>query len=176
MKMRCVVVAMVLSSSALAAQAPADKPGAEQKNLARFVGTWKMEGTMEATPLGPGGKFTGTESCRLWEGGWHLVCDNSAQGPMGNVKGHMLLTYDRAAKQYRYFSVHNMPDAEMATGTYSGNTWTWNGTMEQAGQKIQSRFTIVEKSATVHTFSWEMSMDGKSWMKVMAGTSTKSGR
>lgn len=174
MKVRCVVAAMILASSAVGAQAPADKPGAEQKNLARFVGNWKMEGTMEATPLGPGGKFTGTESCRLWEGGWHLVCDNSAQGPMGNVKGHMLLTYDRAAKHYRYFAVHNMADAEMATGTYSGNTWTWNSTMEQAGQKIQSRFTIVEKSPTVHTFSWEMSMDGKSWMKVMAGTSTKS--
>ena len=173
--MRWTMAAVVLCSAGLAAQPPAEKPGAEQKHLARFAGNWKMEGTMEATPLGPGGKFTGTESCRMWEGGWHLVCDNSAQGPMGNMKGHTTITYDRASKQYRYFAVHNMPDAETAIGTLTGNTWTWNGTMDQGGQKIQSRFMIVEKSPTVHTYTWEVSMDGKTWMKVMSGTSTKAG-
>jgi hypothetical protein len=165
-------------ASAAFAQAPPPaqpKPGAEQKNLARFAGTWKMEGNMEASPLGPAGKMTGTERCTVFEGGWHLVCDSSGSGPMGNIKGHAVMTYDRNTKQYRYFAVNNMPDAETATGTLIGNTWTWTGSMEQGGQKIHSRFTLVETSPTVHTFKWEMSMDGKSWKAVMNGTSTKSG-
>lgn len=167
---------VVLCSAATSGQAPPQpKPGPEQKNIARFAGSWKMEGTMEASPLGPGGKFSGTEKCAMFEGGWHLVCDSSGTGAMGNMKGHTMITYDRAAKLYRYAAVNNMPDAEMATGTLSGNTWTWNGTVDQGGQKIQSRFTIVETSPTQHTFKWEMSMDGTKWMTIMNGTSTKVG-
>ena len=165
-----------LCSSALYAQDPsAMKPGPEQKNLARFVGSWKMDGTMEASPLGPGGKMTGTEKCTMFEGGWHVVCDSTGTGPMGPMKSHAVLTYDRNTREYRYFGVNNMPDAEMATGTKSGNTWTFNSKMDMGGQTIQSRFTLVEKSPTVHTMTWEMSMDGKTWKSVMTGTSTKVG-
>ncbi len=165
-----------ICSAGVAAQNPAAaKPGPEQKNLARFAGTWKIEGMLEASPMGPGGKFSGTEKCTMFEGGWHLVCDSSGTGPLGTLKGHIIMTYDRAAKQYRYFGINNMQDAEMATGTLSGNTWTWNGETEMGGQTLQSRFTLVEKSPTVHTMTWEMSMDGKSWKTVMTGSSTKAG-
>jgi hypothetical protein len=157
------------------AQPPAATPGAEQKNLARFVGTWKMEGTMEPSPLAPkGGTFTGTESCSMFEG-WHLVCESSGSGAMGAMKSRMMMSYDRNAKTYRYFAVSTMPDAETATGTLEGTTWTWTGSMEQGGQKVHTRFTLIEKSPTVHTFSMEMSMDGHKWMPAMKGTSTKAG-
>ena len=64
---------VVALSTAVAAQPPAPAPGPEHKRLEAFAGTWKMEGTMEPSPLGPGGKFTGTETCRMFEGGYHLV-------------------------------------------------------------------------------------------------------
>jgi hypothetical protein len=94
---------------------------------------------------------------------------------MGAMKGHAVMSYDRSTKEYRYFSVNTMPDPEMATGTYNGGTWTWTGKMDMGGQTIQSRFTLVEKSPTVHTMKWEMSMDGKMWKQMMTGTSTKTG-
>lgn len=169
------VVMAALCTAGISAQAPAPKPGAEQKALARFAGTWKIEGNLEASPMGPAGKMSGSEKCTMFEGGWHLVCDSTGTGPMGTMKGHAVMTYDRNAKQYRYFAINNMADAETATGTLSGNTWTWNGTMEQGGQKIHSRFTLVETSPTVHDVKWEMSMDGKAWKTVMTGKSTKAG-
>ena len=169
------VVMAAFCTAGIMAQAPAPKPGAEQKNLARFAGTWKLEGNMEASPLGPGGKMTGSEKCTMFEGGWHLVCDSTGTGPMGKMKGHAVMTYDRNAKQYQYFAINNMADAETATGTFDGKSWTWNGAMEQGGQKIHSRFTLVETSPTVHDVTWEMSMDGKTWKTVMTGKSTKTG-
>lgn len=160
----------------VAAQPPgAPTPGQEQKNIARFAGTWKMEGTMHASAFGPGGAMTGSETCRMLEGGWHLVCDTTGSGPMGAMKGHAALTYDRAAKQYRYFSVNNMPDADMATGTLAGNTWTWTSKMDMGGKTMHSRFVIVEASPTRHTHKWEMSEDGRTWKAAMEGTSTKTG-
>ena len=167
-------ILLALCALSLSAQPPAaPQPGAEQKNIAAFVGTWKMEGKMEASPLGPGGAMTGTETCRLFEGGWHVVCDSTGSGPFGPMKGHAVLTYDRSTKQYRYFAINNMPDAELATGTKVGNVWTWTSDMDTGGKTLHSRFVITEESPTAHTYKWEMSEDGKSWKTVMSGKSTK---
>jgi hypothetical protein len=163
-----------MCAAVAAAQPPAPpQPGAEQKNLAAFAGTWKMDGKMEASPFGPAGTMTGTETCRVFEGGWHLVCDSSSTGPFGAMKGHAVMTYDRGTKQYRYFSINNMPDAEMAVGTKSGNVWTWTSEMDMGGKTIHSRFVITEESPTMHSFKWETSEDGKSWKTTMTGKSTK---
>jgi hypothetical protein len=66
-----------------------------------------------------------------------------------------------------------MPDAEMATGSKSGNTWTWTSKMDMAGKSIQSRFVINEESPSSHSYKWEMSEDGKTWKTMMTGKSTK---
>ena len=168
----CMLV--VLCAAMLSAQPPAPpQPGPEQKSLSSFVGTWKMEGKLESSPFGPGGAMTGTETCRMFEGGWHLVCDSKGNGPFGAVNGLAIMTYDRGAKQYRYFAVNNMPDADIATGTKSGNTWTWTGKMDMEGKTIHSRFVITEDSPTLHSYKWDMSDDGKTWKTVMTGKSIK---
>ena len=175
MKRRMWLGALVIVAGAggVSAQMTAPKPGAEQKALERFVGTWKLEGTMEASPMGPGGKFSGTERCRMYEGGWHLVCDTTGKGPMGDMAGHFIMTYDRSAKEYRYFAINTMADAEIATGTLSGNTWTFTSTMDMGGQKIHSRFLLTEDTPTRHSLKWDMSMDGKNYKTMMSGTATK---
>lgn len=166
----------VVFSTFVSAQPPTPTPGPEHKRLEVFVGTWKMDATMQPSPMGPGGKMTGTETCTMFDGGYHLTCESSGSGAMGNVKGHVILTWDRNTKQYRYFAVNNMPDAEQATGTVSGNTWTWTGKTDLGpGKTFHSRFTMIETSPTVHKMTWEMSEDGKAWKVVMEGTSTKTG-
>jgi hypothetical protein len=174
--LRTLLIAGIVACAAPAFAQPQEmpKPGPEQKELARFVGTWKMEGTAQPSPMGPGGKVTGTETCRMFEV-WHVVCDATATTPMGPMKNHTILTYDRRAKQYRYFSISNMADAEMATGTRSANAWTFTSTVEMEGMKIHSRFTMTDKSATAYTFTWEVSQDGQKWMSILEGTSTKTG-
>ena len=95
---------------------------------------------------------------------------------MGAMKGHIIITWDGNAKQYRYFGINNMPDAEAATGTVSGSTWTWTGKTELGGGKsIESRFTLVEKSPTLHEMKWETSPDGAKWTVLMEGKTTKTG-
>jgi len=169
-----IAAALACCTAAVSAQAPQmPTPGPEQKNLAYFEGTWKMEGTMHASPFGPGGPMSGTETCKMFEGGWHLVCDSTGTGPMGAMKGHTLMTYDRQTKQYRYFAVNNMADAEMAVGGKSGNTWTWTNSMSIGGKTIQSRFIITETSPTTHTAKWDMSEDGKKWTTAFEAKATK---
>ena len=169
----CILGALCAASAA--AQPAPPTPGPEQKNLAKFAGTWKMEATLQPSPMGPGGPMTGTETCKMFEGGWHLVCESTGKGPMGQMKGHAFLTYDRNTKQYRYMAINNMPDAEIATGTVTGDTWTWTSKMDMGGKTIQSRFTLTLTSPTVQTYKWEMSEDGTNWKTAMEGKSTKVG-
>jgi hypothetical protein len=167
-------VGLAALTAGLQAQAPpAPKPGPEHANLARFVGTWKMEGKMNPGPMGPGGLFSGTETCRLFEGGFHVVCDTSGSGAMGQMKGHMILTWDPTAKKYRHFAINNTPVAEAAEGTYSNMVWTFKSQMKEAGKTLYSTFTITETSPTSHAFDWKLSDDGKKWATVMEGKATK---
>jgi hypothetical protein len=173
----CCAMAAICTTGIGARQNPAaPKPGPEQKNLARFAGSWKIEATAEPSPFGPGGKVTGTQKCTMFEGGWHLVCDSSGTSPTGTMTGHAVMSYDRSAKEYRYFAINSgMPEALISTGVLSGSTWTWTGKSDMGGQTLHSRFTLVEKSPTVHSIKYEMSMDGTSWATMMTGTSTKTG-
>lgn len=172
----CSILAVALATGA-AAQPPKATPGPENKRLGVFAGTWKVDATVQESPMGPAGKMTGTETCRMFEGGFHLTCDSSASGPMGKMKGRAIMSWDPVAKQYHYTGISSMmPTEETATGTISGDTWTWTGKTDLGGGKsMQSRFTIVETSPTVHTMKWEMSEDGKAWKVIMEGKSTKAG-
>jgi hypothetical protein len=176
-KLLLVVTALAIGSPAVLAQpAQMPTPGPEQKALERWVGTWKMEGTASDTPLGPGGKVTGAETCRMFEGGWHLVCDIEGTGPWGPMKGLTILTWDRTRKSYRYFAINTMPEAEMATGTYDGKTWTWSSTVEMEGKTLHSRYIMTQTSPTTDSLRWEISTDGQSWTTAMEATSTKTSK
>jgi hypothetical protein len=167
------VALVALAAGVVSAQGAAPpKPGPEHANLARFVGSWKMEGKMNPGPMGPGGPFTGTETCRSFEG-FHVVCDSVGSGAMGPMKAHMLLTYDGATKRYRYFAVNNTPQAEMAEGTLTGKVWEFRSESSEGGKKMWSVFSITETSPTLHNFAWKISEDGKKWTTIMEGTSTK---
>ena len=65
--------------------------------------------------------------------------------------------------------------AELATGTRTQTGWEFTSKMDMGGQTIHSRFVMTDKSPTVHTVKWDVSMDGKTWKTIMEGTSTKTG-
>ena len=64
------------------------KPGPEVKKLGYFVGTWTSEGELKENPFGmPAGKFTSTDKCEWFSGGYQVVCHSTGKGPMGAVHG-----------------------------------------------------------------------------------------
>src|SRR6478735_8492643 len=86
-----VALAVLLFSTLLAvAQTPPQmpKPGPEHKNLAYFAGNWKLTGDVKPGPMGPGGKFTGTEHNEWMPGGFFLLSHTKGSGAgMGNESG-----------------------------------------------------------------------------------------
>jgi len=169
-----VSVALAMCTAGLAqAPPPAPKPGAEHKAIAYFVGKWTAEGEMKASPLGPGGKMTSSDTCEAFAGGFQVVCRGKGNGPMGAMTSLGILGYNGGEKAYTYYGIDSTGMADYAKGQKSGETWTFESTTNMNGQSIKSRYTMVESSPTAYTFKWEMSKDGTTWSTVAEGKATK---
>ena len=151
----------------------APKPGPETKKLEVFAGKWKGEMTMSEGPWGPGGKMTSEDDCTWFEGGFQLVCRSTGSGAMGNVKGEAVLGWNAEEKVYKYMGFDSTGMMGAASGTVSGNTWSWSGEDKMGGKMIKSRYTIVMTPPSTQSFKWEISEDGKNWKTAAEGTSKK---
>jgi len=168
------VVIFVAGAPVVAAQA-APKPGPEHARLGYYVGKWKTEGEMKPSPMGPGGKMTGTDTCEWFEGHFSVICRSEGTGPWGPTKSIGILGYSTDEKVYTYYGVDNSP-MTMATvpkGTVQGKTWTYMDESMMGGKKVKSRVTINEVSPTEYTFKYELQGPDGKWAPSMESKSTK---
>jgi hypothetical protein len=156
---------VIAAAHIAAAQAPpAPKPGPEHQRLGVFVGTWNVQGEVHASPMGPAGKMSSTDTCEWFEGRFAVLCRSEGRTPMGPAKSVFIMSYSPEEKVYTYYSTDNsgMAMTTVPKGTVKGDTWTYTDTMMAGGQKIALRVTIKEDSPTQQTFRMEMAgPDGK---------------
>jgi hypothetical protein len=178
-EMLAVSIGLVLLSGVVlaqtAGQGQAPQPTAEHKKLGYFVGKWTSEGDLKPNPWMPGGKYTSTDTCEWFEGGFALLCRSEGKGPMGPTKSVYILGYSTEEKAYTYYGIDNSPMtmASVPKGTVQGDTWTFNDEAKMGGKMVKSRYSIKEASPTSYSFKWESVGDDGSWKTVMEGKSTK---
>ena len=177
--MRTVLIAILMGGAAVSgvgAQAPsAQKPGAEQKKLETFVGTWTYVGEAKTNPYGPAGKINGTDVYEMLPGGFFLTHHWDETNPIGKLKGVETWGYDADKKGYAYSYYTSF--GEMGSGAISiaGNQWTFtsSGTTFD-GKRAWSRCTTTVASATSFAVKCDASPDGKTWAAdVFRGTWSK---
>jgi len=151
----------------------ARRPTVKVQKLAYYVGTWKGEGEVKAGPFGPAGKFSGTDTCEWFAGGFHLVCRGEGTSPEGKRTGLSILAYDAEAKAYTYYGISSFGESDAAKGSLTGSTWTWLWDGKAAGKPAKYRITQVEVSPTSYTFGIENSVAGGPWTVLMEGKFTK---
>jgi hypothetical protein len=167
----------VLASSAAGQAPPAKpKPGPEHAQLKYFVGKWTTEGDMKASPIGPAGKFTTSDNCELFSGGFFVVCHSNGKGPSGPMHELGVLGYDTMKKAFTYSGFSNdMPSVEVAQGKHERETWVYTETMDLGeGKKMQGRYTMTDVTPSSYAFKFEMAPEGSSdWSTIMEGKSTR---
>jgi Protein of unknown function (DUF1579) len=164
-------------SAAIAAQNPPQppKPGPELKSLNYFVGSWSTSGETKPGPMGPGGKFSGTDRIEWMPGGFYLVSHTSGSSPEGKWTGLAIYGYDNEKKAYTYDEFNSMGEGVHATGHLDGKVWTWTSDLTMGGKTTKTRFVLTEDSPTAYTMKFEMSPDGNNWSTVMEGAGKKAG-
>ncbi len=146
------------------------KPAPEVEKLGYFVGDWTSSGELVEGPMGPGGKTAGRDRCQWMAGNFFVACNMGSHGPLGDVTGLAVLGWDAARKVYTWWSFNSVGEAEAATGTLAGDTWTWSNDVTMGGKTVKSRYVIFNTSADGYNFRWESSEDGKTWKIVLRGT------
>ena len=168
-------VAVLVTSAVAFSQAPPPipKPGAEQKKLEYFAGSWKSEGDMKPGPMGPGGKFSGTTKGEMMDGGFFLLMHSEMNmAGMGDGKSVSVMGYNADDKKYTYHEFNSWGEAEAATGNVDGDTWTWNDENKMGGKLVRGRYTMKITSPTTYDFKYEVS-DGTNYTTAMEGKATK---
>jgi len=155
------------------ASPPARVPFAEVRRLGDLVGTWKISGQVQKSPMGPGGKMDATETCAWFEGEYFVVCHTSGTTPMGKTAGMSTFGWDGDHKNYTFQSIDNFGMASTAKGKLDGNTWTWSSEEMMGGKKMKSRFVLVQESPDHRRMSWSISPDGQTWSELFSGDETR---
>ena len=172
-KLLVVVIVLAFAVPCLAQTAQPPKPGPEVQKLGYFIGTWKMEGERKATSTRPATKFSDTDTCEWFAGGFHVVCRGEGIGPEGTVALLRILAYDAAIKAYTVYSISSQGDSMSAKGSLTASTWTWPREGKVAGKPAKFRLTQVQELPTAYTSKAEYSVAGGPWTVVMEGKSTK---
>jgi Protein of unknown function (DUF1579) len=166
---------VIITAVSLQAQMGPPTPAPETKKLELLAGDWTAQGTMTAGPPGtPESKWTMNTHAEWMQGNFFLV-EHSDLDMAGMGKGTEIafLGYDPDKKVYTYHAFNSWGEAESATGTVEGDTWTWTSDEHMGGRTMKGRYTMKVLSPTSYTMKFELSPDGNQWNTGMEGKATK---
>lgn len=159
------------------AQTPASKPGPEHQKLSIFFGEWAIDSDLQATPLGPAGKFVGKAKVRSILGGFFMEWRSEGKGPSGPTEYFEIDGYDAVTKKYTWTSFESTGVSESVTYTLDGTNVEYAGTGLDGTKQYKFRGSVVfAKDLSSALEKREVSMDGKTWMPQFQSKWTKTGK
>lgn len=145
------------------------KPGPEMAKIKSMVGTWQVGETMEASPMGPGGKGHGISHVTSGPGGLSIIINySSTSGHMKGYRGLGVVAWDGEAKVYKQVWTDNMaPMIMVSTGNWEGDKLVMDSEGTMMGKPFKGHDTLSGIGTDTFTLISEMSMDGSPMAKVM---------
>ena len=149
-----------------------ERPGREHEQLYHFLGTWRSEGMLKESPLGPGGDFFQTVNCELLPGDFFLLFRSKQKGPMGDVFAVGVWGYDSEKNVYTHHSFNSLGRANLEIGTQEGDAWIFLAEFPLDQKAVRTRFIDRVVGYQLH-MTGEVSINGGPWVGIMEGTATK---
>jgi uncharacterized protein (DUF2147 family) len=143
------------------------KPAPEMKALRALIGTWTTDEAYEASPMGPAGTGSGTNTVRLGPGGFSVLVEQRSKGSMGAFAGHGVYSWDPEQKAYKAAWVDSMtPGLTTQAGHMEGENLVFTGEATVAGKKISMRDVWSDFTPTSHLLT-SYNNDGSGEKKMM---------
>lgn len=168
-----VTAVLVLGSGTVAlAEGTPMKPPTPAPEVAQAAkdmgGSWKCEGKVPESPMGPAHAVTGTMTWKLDLDKFWLMGNYAEKRTKQNPMPYKFVehrTFDTTAKKWHSVSVDNMGGwVEGTAGAPDGNKVTWEGKGYMGGMTMTSHAWEEHKSPKEMHVWGEMSMDGKKYM------------
>jgi hypothetical protein len=156
-------------------QAGANDAQQANKKLGVFVGKWESTGTFADTKFSKAHKVTSSVECRWSPQGNFLVCEQAITD--GAEKHIQLSIYSYNSTEGNY-TISSMPGPGQqpfnGTLVINGALWTYPGSFESDGKKIEIKTTNDFSVAGTEIFKTELSEDGGAhWTTMLQGSAKK---
>jgi ketosteroid isomerase-like protein len=140
-------------------------PGPEHKKLDIWVGDWTYETVVQASPLGPAGKYVGKNTTRPILAGLFVEFRGEDKGPTGTTQWTETDGYDPLSQRYIWKGFASDGSFNDVSYTIEGTKVTHSGTVCTGGKTYRIRGTIVFAADFLSNVEQrEISTDGKTWM------------
>ena len=168
------IIVMALAAIETAQTAGTDDQTAT-KRLGAFVGKWQSEGTMMETPFSHADKISSSIECRWSPQGNFLICEQLITDSAGGHTQLSIYSYNPKDGNYTISSMAGTGKQPWnGTVIISGNVWTYPGSFEAKGKKVQVRTTNDFSVPDTETFKSEFSDDGGAhWIVTLQGVAHK---
>jgi hypothetical protein len=139
-----------------------------------FLGKWTQVGEAQASPYGPPGKVTSTDTYEWMPGGFFMLHRWEALQGAVEFKATEILGYDACNRVYTSHLFDNFGNSGSYKITLQRNTWTATGDSEVGGKPLKERHKMVfGNPATSFSLKAEYSTDGAKWSPNFSLTSTR---
>jgi hypothetical protein len=168
---RCLAVVVLLALAGNVAARPQEEKSQAMveggdTRLNYFLGTWKIDRTLQPSVYGPGGKAEGTMKCEWAIKGLVMTCFSEGTWPYGerDTKGKMkvlqVIEYHPPTKRYSFYNFDNMGDAESLEGSVEGSTWSFRSTEKVQGKTVNALWTFKEEGKGSLSANFKVSTTG----------------
>jgi hypothetical protein len=125
------------------AQMQMPQQGPEMERLKFLLGSWDWKAAYLKSPEMPnGGDDSGWYKAELGPGGFSIIADFEADGPMGKEIGHQILSWDPKQKGYLAVTVGNsFPGALIGSSHWEGDNLVTDGQYDEGGVTMHVRST-----------------------------------
>lgn len=135
-------------------QSPGPDPALKLLNV--FVGKWKTEGQIRATPSNPAARINGTDIYQWLPGEFFLIHRVDVRMGDEEVKSVEIIGYDNSNQTYPMHSFDNKGNYDLLQASVHNDTWIITGK--------SIRFTgVFRDNGNTVTGTWEMLTDGSNW-------------
>lgn len=163
------------SKKAAPAEMEVPKPGPEMAKLNFLIGSWTMTAEYLKSPMVPEGmKQTGWYKAQAGPGGFSVIADFEADGPLWKEIGHEILTWSPKKNAYSVYTVGNgFPDAVVGAGHWEGKDLVIESSFDMGDKVAHMKAVYVNPTDTkVHMEEYSQAKDG-SWKLIWEGDATK---
>jgi hypothetical protein len=135
-------------------------------NMDYFVGTWSFDWNVPESPLGPAGKFKGTETYKKRSDGSGYQSEIVGEGPQGAFKGRALTVYNEKEKLVTRVETDMMGLSVTKTGPIGGDlggyyTIFWESApIKKDGKTVRLKGKTLMLSPANYRLQVQISVDG----------------
>ncbi len=133
---------------------PVSAPAAGYEPLALLAGRWTL--------MGREGSFV--ETCRWYDGGFHVICTAENKRPDGSTgKTMSILGYLPGNDSFTYHGIGNTGRNETMTGSFRGGIFEFISEIRREGSRVRERVRMGPFTGREVPFFVETAVDDAAW-------------